>query len=65
MGCNWSYQPIVRQDGTVEAVEALMRCNARGLKIPPGKFIPVAEKTGLIFRLGERSAGRRSAAPAH
>ena len=54
-GLQLEFQPIIRQDGSVEAVEALMRCNARGLKIPPGKFIPVAEKTGLIFRLGEWS----------
>ena len=39
----------------VEAVEALMRCNSRGLQITPDRFIPVAEKTGLIVRLGEWS----------
>jgi len=54
-GLKMEFQPIIRQDGSVEAVEALMRCNAHGLMIPPGKFIPVAEKTGLIFRLGEWS----------
>lgn len=54
-GLQLEFQPIIRQDGSVEAVEALMRCNAHGLKIPPGKFIPVAEKTGLVFRLGEWS----------
>lgn len=54
-GLQLEFQPIVRQDGSVEAVEALMRCTAHGLNIPPGKFIPVAEKTGLIYRLGEWS----------
>ena len=54
-GLQLEFQPIIRHDGSVEAVEALMRCNARGLNIPPVKFIPVAEKTGLIFRLGEWS----------
>jgi diguanylate cyclase (GGDEF)-like protein len=54
-GLQMEFQPIIRQDGSVEAVEALMRCNAHGLMIPPEKFIPVAEKTGLIFRLGEWS----------
>ncbi len=47
------YQPILRPDGTVEAVEALMRCSANGENIPPGQFIPVAEKTGIVIRLGE------------
>ena len=47
------YQPIIRADGTVEAVEALMRCSANGENIPPGQFIPVAEKTGIVIRLGE------------
>ena len=49
------YQPIVTFDGRVEAVEALMRCNVQGKLLPPGKFIPVAEKTGLVIRLGEWS----------
>lgn len=47
------YQPIIRADGTIEAVEALMRCSANGENIPPGQFIPVAEKTGIVIRLGE------------
>lgn len=49
------YQPIVLANGKVEAVEALMRCNVNGVSLPPGKFIPVAEKTGLVVRLGEWS----------
>ena len=54
-GLNLHYQPIVGFDGRIEAVEALMRCTADGNIISPGKFIPVAEKTGLIIRLGEWS----------
>ncbi len=54
-GLTLHYQPIVGFDGRIEAVEALMRCTADGESIPPGKFIPVAEKTGLIIRLGEWS----------
>ncbi len=49
------YQPIIRADGEVEAVEALMRCQLDGEYLSPMKFIPVAEKTGLISRLGEFS----------
>lgn len=49
------YQPIVMANGKIEAVEALMRCSVLGENIPPGKFIPVAEKNGLIVRLGEWS----------
>jgi EAL domain-containing protein (putative c-di-GMP-specific phosphodiesterase class I) len=49
------YQPIIRANGQIEAVEALMRCSVNGENIPPGKFIPVAEKTGLVIRLGEWS----------
>lgn len=47
------YQPIIRANGEIEAVEALMRCSVNGENISPGKFIPVAEKTGLIIRIGE------------
>jgi diguanylate cyclase (GGDEF)-like protein len=49
------FQPIVRQDGSIEALEALMRCTAPGMHISPDEFIPVAENTGLITRLGEWS----------
>lgn len=49
------YQPVVTLDGRVEAVEGLMRCYAQGRLLMPGRFIPVAEKTGLIVRLGEWS----------
>lgn len=49
------YQPIILANGEIEAVEALMRCSVNGENLPPGKFIPVAEKTGLIVRLGEWS----------
>ncbi len=50
------YQPIVRvSDGTAVAVEALMRCRVGDVIIPPGRFIPVAEKTGLISHLGDWS----------
>lgn len=47
------YQPIVRSDGSIEVIEALMRCTVNGESIPPAKFIAVAEKTGLIVQLGE------------
>jgi len=48
------YQPVVDQAGNVTGVEALLRWQhpQRGL-IPPGDFIPQAEKSGLIVELGE------------
>lgn len=50
------YQPVVRiADGSLEAFEALMRCRNGRRLLPPSHFIPVAEKTGLIIRLGEWS----------
>lgn len=51
-GLQLHYQPIIAADGRIEAVEALMRCVIAGKPISPAKFIPVAEKTGLIIRLG-------------
>src|SRR3954447_23166522 len=48
------YQPIVRlQDGTLTAVEALVRWAhpARGL-LPPAEFVPFAEATGLLPDIG-------------
>ena len=52
-GLELHYQPILRLDGSVESVEALMRCTVDGQTLPPDIFIPVAEKTGLITQLGE------------
>jgi diguanylate cyclase (GGDEF)-like protein len=54
-GLTLHYQPIIGLDGTIEAAEALMRCHIDGESLPPAKIIPVAEKTGLIVRLGEWS----------
>lgn len=54
-GLTLHYQPIIRFDGGIEAVEALMRCRVAGESLSPGKIIPVAEKTGLVVRLGEWS----------
>jgi diguanylate cyclase (GGDEF)-like protein len=47
------YQPIVNADGSVYAVEGLVRWRhpVRGL-IPPGEFVPIAEKSNLIDTLG-------------
>lgn len=63
-GLQLYYQPILRPDGSIEAVEALMRCPTQTPKIMPENFIPVAEKTGLIGRMGDWSLlqGTRCAA---
>lgn len=53
-GLYLEYQPIVRaEDRSILAVESLMRCRVGDGVIPPGRFIPVAEKTGLIMHLGD------------
>ena len=49
------YQPIVAlEDGRIHAVEALVRWQhpERGL-LPPSEFIAIAERSDLIFQLGE------------
>ncbi len=48
-----AYQPQIRTpDGRTVAVEALLRwtSDAHGF-VPPGRFIPLAERTGLVDRL--------------
>ncbi len=52
-GLYLQFQPVLGFDGKVESVEALMRCEVNGELVAPNPFIPVAEKTGLIVRLGE------------
>jgi|GEM_PF-1657761 len=48
------YQPIVdAATGKVEMIEALLRWNSPNGILSPDKFIPIAEKVGLINTLGE------------
>lgn len=50
-----AYQPIVNvEDRRITGVEALLRWrNGQLGQVPPDKFIPIAEKTGLIVPIGE------------
>jgi len=54
------YQPIVSMpSGKVEAVEALVRWEREpGVLIEPHKFLPLANRTGLILPIGAWAIGR-------
>jgi diguanylate cyclase (GGDEF)-like protein len=48
------FQPVVRNDSTIDGFEALLRWNSKKLgAVSPLKFIPVAEDTRLIGPIGE------------
>lgn len=52
---NLAYQPIIgSRDGSIVGAEALLRWRqADGTFIPPAEFVPVAEESGLMNRVGE------------
>jgi diguanylate cyclase (GGDEF)-like protein/PAS domain S-box-containing protein len=48
------FQPQIAPDGRAVAAEALMRWHSQELGwVPPSRFIPIAEHTGLIATLGD------------
>lgn len=64
------FQPIVSlRSDKMEAMEALMRLSLPdGTSVPPGMFIPAAERTGMILELGHwaiRTACRQLASNEH
>ncbi len=61
-----AYQPLVdAKTSQIQSFEALLRWNNPELgQIPPTKFIPIAEETGMLGRIGEwvlRTACREAA----
>jgi len=61
------YQPVLDAvDGGIVAFEALMRWDNPQLgSVPPSRFIPAAEETGLIVELGEWALATAAAQARH
>lgn len=55
-GLGVQYQPIMALgDRSITGLEALARCEIPGFgRLPPVTFIPVAERSGLIHKLGDQ-----------
>lgn len=47
------YQPVIGPDGSVDGFEGLMRWQRGKTLVYPGDFIEIAERSGLISKLGE------------
>ncbi len=49
-----NYQPLVDNQGNIIAAEALLRWNNPELgQVSPAEFIPIAEESGLVIKLGQ------------
>lgn len=50
-GLELHYQPLVDLEGNVQGAEALLRWDRDGEWVPPGVFIPVAERSGMMMEI--------------
>lgn len=48
------FQPIVDRNGLIIGSEGLSRWNIKGRPVPPDQFIPILEKSNLIYQVSEQ-----------